>query len=198
MALIEHQDAEAAKAFAADYARKIYEQNKAVGWWDDPDRCIFQTIQLISTEVAEATEGERKDLMDDHLPHRKMGEVELADAMIRLLDLAGRYEWDLEFPAYVRDELLMFKLSVGGYHLAINYHISNLFVVISDAVHMQNYDVADIEVTPEYSSLYISIECAAEILSYDLWGAVEEKLAYNAQRQDHKRENRAKEHGKKF
>ena len=74
-------------------ASEIYQQNKAVGWWDDPDRCIYQTLQLVSTEIAEATEGERKDLMDDHLPHRKMGEVELADTLTRILDLGGRYKW---------------------------------------------------------------------------------------------------------
>ena len=36
---------------------------------------------LIVSEIAEAMEGERKDLMDDKLPHRKMAEVELADAL---------------------------------------------------------------------------------------------------------------------
>ena len=39
-------------------AKEIHEQNKAVGWWDDPNRCIWTTIQLISTEIAEAAEGE--------------------------------------------------------------------------------------------------------------------------------------------
>ena len=40
-------------------------------------------------------EGARKNRMDDHLPHRKALEVELADAMIRILDLAGAYQLDL-------------------------------------------------------------------------------------------------------
>ncbi len=39
-------------------------------------------------------EGERKDLMDDKLPHRKMAEVELADALIRIFDYAGAYGYD--------------------------------------------------------------------------------------------------------
>ena len=38
---------------------------------------------LTISEIAEAMEGERKNLMDDHLPHRKMAEVEIADAYIR-------------------------------------------------------------------------------------------------------------------
>ena len=45
-------------------ALEIYAMNKAVGWWDNPDRCIYETLQLVSTEISEATEGERKNLMD--------------------------------------------------------------------------------------------------------------------------------------
>ena len=70
-------------------------------------------------------EGARKNRMDDHLPHRKALEVELADAMIRILDLAGAYQ-------------------------------------------------------------------------LDLGGALVEKLVYNTQRADHKREARAADDGKKF
>lgn len=73
------------------YAAEIFAWNTEVGWWDDMNRCFFQTVQLIVTEVAEATEGDRKNLKDDHLPHRVMEEVELADALIRTLDLGGRY-----------------------------------------------------------------------------------------------------------
>jgi len=44
---------------------------------------------LIVSEVAEAMEGHRKNLMDTHLPHISMLEVELADTVIRCFDLAG-------------------------------------------------------------------------------------------------------------
>jgi hypothetical protein len=40
-------------------------------------------------------EGERKGLMDTHLKHRPMAEVELADLLIRLCDYAGRWGYDL-------------------------------------------------------------------------------------------------------
>ena len=38
---------------------------------------------------------DRKGLMDDKLPHRSMLEVELADAVIRIADLAGALDLDL-------------------------------------------------------------------------------------------------------
>lgn len=74
------------------------------GWWRaEPDgtdprnnKYHFSTkLMLVVTELAEACEGHRKNLMDDHLPHRKMVEVELADAVIRIMDLAGGYGLDL-------------------------------------------------------------------------------------------------------
>lgn len=105
--------------------------SKEAGWWDGvplpavPIPEINTKLLLMVTEIAEATEGVRKDLMDDKLPHRKMVEVELADALIRICDLAGA-------------------------------------------------------------------------MGMDLGGAVAEKLAFNATREDHKREVRAAAGGKAF
>jgi len=79
------------------------------GWWMDPKTgqdvrewpehllalWIGTKIALVHTEVSEAMEGLRKDKMDDKLPHRKMFEVELADAVIRIFDLAGGLNLDM-------------------------------------------------------------------------------------------------------
>lgn len=64
------------------------------GWHNNP-REVGTDLMLINSELVEAMEGARKDLMDDHLPHRKMFEVEIADALIRICDTAGKYKIDL-------------------------------------------------------------------------------------------------------
>lgn len=100
-------------------------------WWVDLhtgepiERNVGEMLALIHSEISEALEGYRKNLDDDKLPHRPAIEVELADAIIRILDL-----------------------------------------------------------------------CAG--LNLDIGGAVNEKMAYNRQRADHKREARLAEGGKKF
>lgn len=86
---------------------------------------IPEKLCLMHSEISEAMEGFRKNLMDDKLPHRSMLEVELADVLARLYDLAGG-------------------------------------------------------------------------LGLDVGGALAEKLAFNAKREDHKLENRAKDGGKAF
>ena len=56
---------------------------------------VAQKLCLSHSELSEAMEGHRKGLMDDKLPHRPMIEVELADAVIRIADLAGALGLDL-------------------------------------------------------------------------------------------------------
>ncbi|MGL4638529.1 MAG: hypothetical protein ACRCVX_02205 [Shewanella sp.] len=178
-------------------AKEIYEQNKLVGWWDDPDRCIYTAMQLISTEIAEATEGERKNLMDDHLPHRRMGEVELADALIRLLDLAGRSEWD--YLEKITPLLVYGTSTVGRIHLGLNRNLCKLADIVCTADNERDGQYTQSKShSYHYSTMVDSLMMAAKAMNYDIIGAMEEKLEYNRHRQDHKRENREKENGKKF
>lgn len=175
-------------------AQEIYAQNKAAGWWDDPNRCSFRTLQLVSTEIAEATEGERKNLMDDHLPLRKMGEVELADALIRILDFAGRYGWEYEeLSPDVREEveeLLSAATSVAGKHAFLGVMLSGIIMEVESSGPGE---------TPfAYSGFVEMLEHVAHEAGYDLHGAMREKLEYNKTRADHKRESRAQDGGKKF
>jgi len=49
---------------------------------------VAEKLCLTHSEISEGMEGHRKNKMDDKLPHRPMIEVEIADAFIRLGDLA--------------------------------------------------------------------------------------------------------------
>ena len=112
-------------------SKEIHEANIKAKWWKKDengsiiDRNIGELLCLVHSEISEAMEGIRKNLMDDKLPHRTMFEVELADVIIRICDIAGKFNLDLD-------------------------------------------------------------------------GAIAEKRAYNANRADHKIENRLKDNGKKF
>lgn len=78
---------------------KIICHKAAANWWkpgDVEDKKTFAVkLCLIHSEISEAMEGDRKGLKDDHLPTRDMREVELADAVIRIMDLAGAYGMDI-------------------------------------------------------------------------------------------------------
>ena len=100
--------AAATQTVAADGANSLkdlcYGLSSEAGWWNDlhsnepivsRPHVIGEKLMLIVSEVAEAMEGYRKDSADDKLPHRKMVEVELADALIRIFDLAGALKLDI-------------------------------------------------------------------------------------------------------
>jgi NTP pyrophosphatase (non-canonical NTP hydrolase) len=80
------------------HALKLYCHGvaKECGWWpDDKEPDVPRMLMLCVSELSEAMEGHRKGLQDDHLPHRKMLEVELADALIRIFDMAGGLGLDI-------------------------------------------------------------------------------------------------------
>lgn len=83
---------------AADYCNMLAIK---AGWYHDlatgkpKERNHGEMFILMVSEIVEAMEAYRKDLMDDKLPHRKGVEVELADCIIRILDYGANYGLDL-------------------------------------------------------------------------------------------------------
>lgn len=78
-----------------------YQAARDAGWWAFSSGDINNPLHfsnklcLIHSEISEAMEADRKHLNDSHLPDRPGREVELADALIRIFDLAGGYDMDL-------------------------------------------------------------------------------------------------------
>lgn len=107
-----------------------YANSSKAGWWVDKDGNDLRSnpytfsnkLALIHSEISEALEGDRKGLQDDKLPHRPATEVELADAVIRIADLAGAYDLDLagaiveklEFNKERKDHKLENRYAEGG------------------------------------------------------------------------------------
>lgn len=167
-------------------------------WWVSLDtgrpieRNIGELLMLTVSELAEAMEGDRKNLMDDKLPHRKMFEVEIADAFIRALDI------------------------VGGLHCfeLMEMHGDPIFTTMRLA-HDHNRPEQLLHgvkhLLNAYDARYGPQLFFAEMLGFiawtvnysksagiDLMGAFEEKMAYNAVRADHKPEHRKAVGGKKY
>lgn len=47
---------------------------------------------LVASELGEATDGIRKNLADDHMPHRSMEVCEMADVILRVMDYCAFYK----------------------------------------------------------------------------------------------------------
>lgn len=169
-------------------AIEIHEENIKAGWWNDYpckwDRCDT-AVMLIITEIAEAVEGWRKDLQDNHLPQYKMYHVEIADTLIRLLDCIG---------AYKLQSWLHTEYKTQPFYTAIMYTntktVPEKLVLIVKSL-FGNCDKGLIDA----AHLLLAL---ADYEQIDILKIIDEKRAYNKQRADHKLENRAKKGGKKI
>ena len=178
--------------WVSEFAQKVHTQNVAVGWWDEyKDNPVDRhpiAMTLIATELAEAAEGARKDLMDDHLPHYKMFDVELADALIRLMDcwaayaLPGkpRYFEDFRKQLVHRMEAPEMSLKLAQLHLVFKALYTG-----ATPTSQLGLGMCGVLAIAQRNDVNIKQICY-------------EKHNYNRERADHKRENRQKEGGKKW
>ena len=108
--------------------------SKQAGWWTNiitgynaldsyyKHSVVAEKIALIHSELSEGLEAYRKDKKDDHLPHFDGLTVELADACIRIFDLAGALELNLgaaivekiEYNKQRQDHKIENRLKDGG------------------------------------------------------------------------------------
>lgn len=169
-----------------ELSKAIYTHNESVGWWIPPQDNIMQKLQLVSTEVAETTEGDRKKSFDDHLKHRRMAEVELADGIIRMLDIGGRLnltyidhiQWDSyeEYMAYIQS--------------TDNPNGAKLFILNEVLVDFKR-EMRDPYSASIYYSMFIKLSLEISVqFDLDVISAMWEKIEYNKTRNDHKLENR--------
>lgn len=169
-------------------AKELHQQNLDMGWWNG-EPCIYTKMQLISTEISEATEGERQDLMDDKLPHRKMGEVELADALMRALDLCKYLGIILRDTKQAYMPVIDSNWSISRKHLELNRYLIELTYRIEE---FQNDETNFYWLSTNSERLVYGIITVANQQGYDIESALMEKMAFNKTRKDHQQETRTK------
>lgn len=176
------------------YATEIHELNHK--WWYAEsgarlDRNVGELLMLQVSELAECMEAERTDATDDKLPHRKGAEVEMADFIIRIMDLSGASELDI---SYYLDDNFENMHGIPSNKADCLYRIVEQHNGLQSDLEEKRSDQASYKV----SLLIKMAESYCTEFGYDLWSAVAEKLEYNKTRTDHSYEERAKDGGKKF
>lgn len=173
---------------------RVHELNKK--WWRDLktgtpiQRNKGEQGMLIVSELSEAMEGARKDLMDDHLPHRTMEEVEIADTLIRCLD----YRYGHFGPHPFKHQPMVPVEGDGNVG-------ERLMMITSNVVYMTLAAYGIKAHTEELFWLDAAINTLfwyAQWRNLDLLGAFAEKNEYNKTRADHQPAARLEEGGKKW
>lgn len=178
-------------------------------WWQDLDgkaikRDVGTMLMLMVSEAGEAMEGRRKSkpgapMMDDHLPHREMAEVELADIQIRALDILGSGQFRSETSDDMTiEQQVEFAHRQNSYYNTL-HHLEDgdkLFMICQIICNAGSNYLMSGTLFRSLCRVVAAVEVLADIWGYDLYAAVEEKNEYNKVRHDHSIEGRKAEGGK--
>lgn len=129
--------------------------------------------------------------MDDHLPHRPMAEVEMADTLIRLLDCAGA--WNVRLIAFQHTRSV--SANRGEAIFNIHHYVNGI------GAYVPVFPLSDLDrdwLSRAVSEAIFAVMSYCFVFDYDLLGAYEEKMEYNRNRADHKLEARRAAGGKAF
>lgn len=178
--------------------------SRDAGWYRNPDgtpkdRNVAEMLALIHSEASEAWSGMHTGAADEHIPNRFNVEVELADFVIRVADLAGfktlRISEVQQTMYYVEQAVSIQTTNYSG-----NFLFSLLHARVSDALEgfrknsahpvLSEFTRAEVELA---RSLLVVDAIAATLRekTNDVPGAIADKIEYNRNRADHKLENRA-------
>ena len=80
--------------YFAQLQAEVHHLAKDKGWYDR-ERNELELIALIMSELGEAVEAVRKDAISPKILGYKGVEEELADVIIRIMDMAGYYGYDI-------------------------------------------------------------------------------------------------------
>lgn len=181
------------------YAKQCHQAN--IKWWQDIntgeriERNKGELICLMITELAEAYEGVGK--MDDKLPNRRQFEVELADCLIRIFDYCGGFDIDLSSCGFI--ELKDATSFTDWSHRLPDCRDQKNPPCLMDVVSVLSSAMETIRKGGyEAQDMALAIQWICMLgRGFDLQGAFDEKMAFNAQRHDHTHEARRAEGGKK-
>lgn len=168
--------ADALRTFFTD----VHERNVRAGWWSEittgepKKRNVGEMFTLVVTEIVEAYTAWVEGAQDDKLAHFPGIGVELGDALIRLADFCGA----LQAGRIINSDRLVFNPGDRAF--------------LEIAAIGRHYE--SIRKTPEAVG---SPEEADFLEPMDVAVMIDEKLAFNAKREDHKIENRLKSDGKR-
>ncbi|WP_288959799.1 hypothetical protein [uncultured Sulfitobacter sp.] len=173
--------AEALRMFFID----VHERNVKAGWWTDLKsgnpavRSPAEMMLLQISEIVEAYVGYLEGSADDKLPQHPQIGVEIGDTLIRIADFCGA--------------LLLGKIVIAHDDPGAPEVLAMMQEIVAVVESHEIFRKRPMDMVPDA----IDPETVHFLPEMDVARMTDDKLAFNANREDHKIANRVKEGGKK-